>query len=290
MAKTAAATQMSRQAGRKARTDSTIASLAGRATPASATAAVAEALKTGPNFTGQYLFDTFVNDTVKHEATKMDVVRSMVKALDTASFKKVLAEFVGVAKGFDDNAINAAKQAGLYDKDKPTAEMERTAARLKTARNHQTVIRIAYGALKFAPDELAAHGGNGETGYQLMRVIGAKALADKKLNWDGSKAEPAESREARRAQDAETKVMLEIQRENPKGEKESRTAYLDRIMKLTDTAMETKRAEATAEQIKTIAKKFREMAGPLFDEVLDTLLSGGPEEQPQVATPDTNLH
>lgn len=282
----AKATQMSKQAGRASATDSTIASLATRATSASATAGRAEALATGPNFTGQYLFDTFVGDTVKFESSKMDVVRQMVKSLDTASFKKVLGEFVSVAKGFHDNAINAAKQAGLYDKEAPTPEMEQTGARLKTARNHQTVIRIAYGALKFAPEELANHGGNAETGYLLMRVIGAKALAEKKLNWDGSKAEPAESREARRAQDAETKTMLEIQRENPKGEKESRSAYLDRIMKLTDKAMEEKRVEATAATIKTLAAKVRELTGPLFDDVIDALMQ--PEEVKP--TPDTNLH
>lgn len=280
------ATQMSKQAGRASATDSTIASLATRATSASATAGRAEALATGPNFTGQYLFDTFVGDTVKFESTKMDVVRSMVKALDTASFKKVMGEFVGIAKSFHDKAIDAAKQAGIYNKDTPTPEMEQTAARLKTARNHQTVIRIAYGALKFAPEELAAHGGNAETGYLLMRVIGAKALADKKLNYDGSKAEPAESREARKVQDAETKTMLEIQRENPKGEKESRTAYLDRIMKLTDTAMEEKRKEQVSATIKTLVAKVRELAGPLLEDVLDGLLAGE-EVKP---TPDTNLH
>lgn len=282
------ATNMSRQAARKARTDSPIATLAGRATPASAGAPVETALRTGPNFTGQYLFDTFVNDTLKHEASKMDIVRSMVKALDTASFKKVLADFVDIAKSYHDKAINAAKQAGTYDKDAPTAEIEQATARLKTSRNHQTVIRIAYGAYKFAPEELAAHGGDDTTGYQLMRVIGAKALADKKLNWDGSKAEPKESREARRAQEAETKTMLEIQREHPKGEKESRTAYLDRIMKLTDTAMETKRAEATAEQIKALVAKVRELTGPLIEDVLDVLLTN--PQNDAVPAADTNLH
>lgn len=281
------ATNMSRQAGRAKATDSTIAGLATRATSASASAPRAEGLATGNNFTGQYLFDTFVGDSTKFEATKMDVVRQMVKALDTASFKKVLTEFVGIAKSYFDNAVNAAKQAGLYNKDKPTPEMEQAAARLKTARNHQTVIRIAYGAFKFAPEELAKHGGDDTTGYQLMRVIGAKALAEKKLNWDGTKAEPAESRDARRAQDAETRTMLEVQRDNPKRDDEDRAKYLDRILKMTDKVMKTKREEQHAEQVQALAKRVRDLAGPLFDEVIDALMA--PPEQAAPA-PDANLH
>lgn len=286
MATAAKNTTMSRQAGRAKPTDSVVASLAGRATAASAAATPQDGLKTGNNFTGQYLYDTFIGDGEKFEASKMDVVRAMVKNVDTQAFKKLLGEFVGVAKSYADKAENAAKQAGLYIKDQPTPEMSQAQARLKTARNCQTVMRTAYGALKFAGDRVAELGGSEQAGYNLMSTIGKRALADKGINWDGTKAEDADSRQARAAQAREAAAVAKAMEENPRKDGEDRAKYLDRVLKVADKAMKAEQEEQHGKQLADLVAKVKALAGPMLEEVLDSIL----QPAPAAPAPDAALH
>lgn len=281
------ATKMSQSIKAKA-SDSVLASLGERTSSKAATAAKPAGVKTGPNFTGQYLYDRFVADAdgVKEEISKMDIVRQMVGALDTASFKKVVNEFVGVAKSFLDKAITDAKAAGTYKEDDRKVaispiEAVQAQARHKTAKNHQTVMRIAYGSIKFAGEQLLGLGYKpGETGYQLMRVLGLRALAAAGLNWDGSKAETKEVRQTRTAQKEEAKALTAVMEANPRRDDEDRATYFTRIDKLVSKEVKAIQEEKHSEQIAKLVAKFRADAGALLPEIIDAILSG--EETTQV--------
>jgi hypothetical protein len=264
--------------------DSTIAALESHTTPQAANAARREGVNTGTatNFSGQYLFDRLIaNDDA--EMTKMDMVKAMVKALDTESCKKSLSDFVNVAKGHFDNAVKAAKEAGNYDEKSPPPAVAFAAARLKTARNHQTVLRIGYGALKFCADKLPAYGYDEKTtGYQSMRVIGLKALEGVGMKWDGSKAEPKEERDHRAQVKAEGLAMAEAMEQNPRKDKEDRATYFARIDKVVARIIKEKQEEETTKQIAKLVADFRTKAGALLPDVLDALLSNeSTEELPQ---------
>lgn len=262
-----------------ASTASPVAGLAGKATTESATAPRAPGLKTGPNYTGQYLYDRFITGD-KEEITKMDIVRDMVKAVDTQSFKALLKDFIGVAKGYVDNAVKRAQDAGDYDADNEPGNVVAARGRLKTAQNHQTVMRIGYGALKFAGDALESAGYNpAETGYLLMRVVGQKALADKGINWDGSKAESTDDRNARRRADRERKVMADVMAKNPMQDGESRIAYLTRIDELTNTAMEEATEQQRADELQALAARIKALAGDNLADVLDYIATH--EDEPE---------
>lgn len=255
---------------------STIANMDEKTTSSQVRAARPAALATGNDYTGQYLYERFVTGD-KEEVSKMDVVRDMVKRLDVNAFKGILKDFVGVAKGYLDNAIDADKKAGTYNEAKPSPAVAAVAASYKTAKNHQTVMRIAYGALKFAAAQLEARGYMKTTGYQTMRVIGKLALADAGCNWDGTKAESPEVREARRQQDAETRAMLKVQENHPRKEGENRADYFARIDKMVDTQMKKDAADAKAEHIAAMVAKIKELAGTELPDILDALASAEQE-------------
>lgn len=288
-------TQMSRQAGKASATDSTIAGLATKASTASATAVRAAALKTGNNFTGQYLYDRFIGDSNKASVSMMDVVRQMVAALDVNKFKEILGDFVSVAKGYRDNAITAAKEAGGYDEKNPSVAVASTKANYKTAQNQQTVMRIAYGAIKFANDELEKLGGSATTGFHLIRELGLKALSNKGLNWDGTKAETPEARAARAARKAEAEALLKVQEAHPQRDGEARAEYFTRIDKLVDKQLKEQAAEAHDAQVTDLAKRVLKLAKDSkvdIEELLDTLLTarGVDGLATKEATADAALH
>lgn len=256
---------------------SAIADLESRATTASIRTARPAGVTTGSstNFSGQYLYDRFVTGD-KEEVTKMDIVRQMVKQLDTASFKKCIADFVGVSKGFVNNAVKADKDAGTYDKENPSAAVVNAMARAKTAANHQTVMRIAYGAIKFAGEALAELGYKEDaTGYQVMRVIGNRALEQTGIKWDGSKLESREVVVGRNEQKAEAKIVAEVMAANPRQPDEERAAYFARIDEAVTEAQSAKREADHKEAIAKIVAKFKADAGPLLEEAIDALMNGG---------------
>lgn len=260
--------------------DSTLATLDSHTTTKTIRAARPAGLHTGAtvNFSGQYLFDRLIGDNAE-EVTKMDLVRQMVGALDMTSFKKSIGDMVGVAKGFLDNATEEAKRAGGFDPENPPAAVAIAQATYKTAQNHQTVLRVAFGAIKFAPEELAACGYTEKTGYQVMRVIARKALDAKGLKWDGTKAEGEEVKAERLRIKAEGLAMAQAMEENPKKEGEARDAYFARIDKIVTRKLKEKQEEEHIEQVNKLVAKMKELAGPLLGDVLDALMTPHEEEE-----------
>jgi hypothetical protein len=279
----AQASKIARSVKAKA-TDSTIANLPEKGTSSSVRAAVSKELKTGPNFTGQYLFDRFIMDKaeIKADNTKLDIVRQMVDALDPMQFGKIVSDFVAVAKGYADNAAKAAKDAlrDKYDDKKPPFAVAEARGRLKTAQNHQTVMRTAYGVLKFAADELKTFVGDTEVGYRFFQSANGPAiLKDKGINWDGTKAKPQADRQAVAMQREESEAMQEVMADNPRKENENRADYFARIDPHVTKRMDERAQERHQKTLVTLAEKVRAMAGneDMLAELLDLLLTGKPE-------------
>ena len=151
--------------------------------------------------TGQYLYDTFFAD--KADQTKMDIVRWAVANVDVAGFKSALKDFVEIA----------AKRGEAFK---------------KTAQNHQSVMRTAYGAMKFAGQFLTEAGADKDTGYQAMRVIGKKALESAGVKWDGSKVVKTD-KDVALMDEAQAMRLAEIKRDNPIKQDETAIAYEQRM-------------------------------------------------------------
>lgn len=280
-----ATSKIAKQASRAAaaKSGSTVADLATRTTTEAARAPRLPGLRAGAPITGQYLYDRFIGDDAKADLSKMDVVRMMVP-LTVDEFKKAVGDFVAVASGKMADAEKVAKEKGWDGKDETLPfEVRDARAKHKTAKNHQTVMRIAYGALKFAADGLAKLGGNEQTGYQLMRELGMKALSGAGLNWDGTKAETDDQRADRRRNDAETKAMLKVQNEHPRKPNENRAEYFARIDSLVEKEIKTIEAEAHQREVQSLAERIRKQAGDNLAEVIDLLLSAKSEPQAPVA-------
>lgn len=253
---------------------STLASLEGRTTSEAAqSSAGAGTLKTGLKFTGQYLYDRFVaND--KTEVTKLSIVREMT-GMEVAGFKAVLADFVKVAKGYMDNAEKASKAAP--DDVALSATFRDLSAKYKTAQNHQNVMRNAYGALRFAPDELTANGYTEQTGYQVMRTISIAALKAKGIKWDGTAIPTNEVAAIRKVAAAETKALAEVMADTPRNDGESLKDYVVRMDDAVQARIKANQAERQAEQIKTLVARFRKEAGGLLDDVIQALMTADEE-------------
>lgn len=265
-------------------TDSTIAGLQGRTTTEAATAPRAPGLRVGQNFTGQYLWNRLIADD-KAEQTKMDIVRAMVNALDVEACKKVLNEFVAIPTGYRDNAIKALKDAGKYDAKNPTPELSTTLAQLKTAQNHQSVLRVSFGALKFCADELASFGYTETTGYLVMQVIARKALAAKGIKWDGTKILSNNEAQRKQAAKLETKALERVMESLPRGDDESMAHYLARAGGKVQEQLAADNRERETKMITDLIRKVRKMAGPMLDDVIDGILKG--EGEAEAATGET---
>lgn len=275
---------------------STIANMESRTNTAAATATRQVGLKTGSNFTGQYLYDRFVaND--KTEVTKLEIVRKMVGALEVDDFKAAINGMVEIAASLRDKQIAAEKEAGTYNKDEQSAEVAAYAARHKTALNHQTVMRLAYGALRFANEALVAHGYNEETtGYQMMAVISRKTLADAGIKWDGSKIPEKSEIDRRKQSQAETQALAKIMANEPRTDEESMPTYLARVSAKVGDQLAKDNAEREQKMINDLVKKIRTMAGGMLDDVIEKLLQPAPdtavldEEAAKEAAPQATKH
>lgn len=281
----------------KGNTDSTIAKIPQTTDTPTVRAAKPVALKTGANFTGQYLYDRFVNDKAENKAdlTKMDIVRQMCDVMEPNEFGVTVDGMVGFANRDYKAAVEAAKQAGNYDSENPTWPIREAQARLRTARNHKTVMQNAYGALKFCAKELEAKLNGAPLAYRMIREIGSKLLGDKGINWKGEKMESPDGRAARREQQTETAVMLEVQKENPRKESESRAEYYTRIDGLVDKAMAVQRKAQHADTMAKLADKIKAMCGGDLPDIIEILLSGDSkaeavEKGKTIAKADPSLH
>lgn len=197
--------------------------------------------------TGQYLYDRFMND--EGERSKMDIVRYAVANITTEDFKGALKDFVAIAEKHGD----AAK---------------------KTAQNHQTVMRIAYGAWKFASAQLNMLGADDKTGYQAMRVLGKQALEKAGRKWDGSKAEKVDKAIAA-MDEASAMRLAEIRRDHPAADGETPQQHELRCRALLAQEMSTEegaKAVMQKKEVTDLAAKVRKICGDNVVDVLNLVL------------------
>lgn len=181
-------------------------------------------------WTGQYLYDRFVaNDD--SEVTKLGIVRHAVETVDTMTFKSGLKDMIKLAK---ETAVPS---------------------KLKTAQNHASVMRIAYGALKFARGELNALNYTDKTGYHEMRHIGRLALERAGVTWDGH-IDDKGARERVAKQRAEQKLLKKAMDDNPRNEGENLLDWQMRCGKVVETMLDAAIQEETIKAIDRAAKSI----------------------------------
>jgi len=239
---------------------SSVANLEGRTTTEAATAARPAGMRTGAstNFSGQYLYDRFVLPS-SEDITRMDLVRLMVESLDTKSFKDHVGEMVNIAKTF-------------AERDKGTTGEALAAGRLKTAQNTQSVLRAAYGAIKFASAELEALGYEPKTmGYNLISSVGNRALKDKGIKWDGTKLPTKEEVARTNHTKAEAKALAEAMEAHPKHDDEDRAAYFARLDKYVEKALAAAEAGDQQARINKLVADIKEKAGDFLPDLIKAL-------------------
>ena len=232
--------------------DSILTTLETRVSPDAVGAGAPTSVSGTARATGQYVYDLFFAD--KGETTKMDFVRWCVEHVEVDAFKKCLKDFVEIA----------AKHSDAYK---------------KTAQNHQSVMRTAYGAWRFARAALTAAGGGNETGYQAMRVLGKQALKDAGLKWDGTPA-PTEADAAVLAADkAQASALAQIRKDNPVREGETPFEHEQRcrgILAANIAENDAYLAEIAAQQdVADLAAKVKKLCGDSMLDVLTHLINSG---------------
>ena len=228
--------------------NSTLASLDSRATTESALASGKDTLGVA-KLTGQYLFERFCTDG---EQSKMDIVRWCVDHIEVAAFKTALKDMVAIAAKHSD----AVK---------------------KTAQNHQSVMRTAYGAWRFAKQALSDLGGDDNTGYQAMRVLGRQALKQAGVKWDGTPA-PTETDAAVATMDkAQAHALAEIRKDNPARDGETPVEWEARCRGILAANMAENDAYLAeiveAQSVADLAAKVRKLCGDDLKAVLEHILN-----------------
>lgn len=220
-----------------------IAGLESHTTTAAALAVASPALKTGPQITGQYLYEAFCNSEVSaEELTKMQIVRTAAENVDTQTFKKALGDMVDLAS-----------KAGLSKADIEDKKINE--AKRKTAQNHQSVLRAVYGALRFAKTQLDESGFSEKTGYHEGAVLARKALEKANVKWDGS-LKLTDDDKARQAKvKAEDKADAQARKDHPRQPGESLGEYNNRILELVQDYLAEGEDEANFEKGEALALK-----------------------------------
>lgn len=242
--------------------------------------------------TGQYLYESFI---VSDEAqiTKMGIIRKLADEADALQIKGACDKMVEKAK-----EIDAA--AGVPEKIvKDGKEVVNRGPKTQTAMNARTIIQQAWGALRFARDQLNALGYDDKTGYQDMRVLAKKALDEARKTWKGDNALTQADRERKalqRQQKGIQDVIQSVQKENPMNIGESFMEYQVRVGQLAQEKAEEVRKEMDAKAVKESADRLVKALDEnqqylLILELMDRLgletVSSAEEEQPdtQPATP-----
>lgn len=235
--------------------------------------------------TGQYLYESFI---VSDEAqiTKMGIIRKLADEADALQIKGACDKMVEKAK-----EIDAA--AGVPDKVvKDGKEIVNRGPKTQTAMNARTVIQQAWGALRFARDQLNSLGYDDKTGYQDMRVLAKKALDEARKTWKGDNALTQADRERKalqRQQKGIQAVIADIQKENPMNIGESFMEYQVRVGQLAQERAEEVRKDMDAKAVKDAADKLTKSLDEnqqylLILELMDRLgletVSSAEEEQP----------
>lgn len=212
----------------------------------------------GMHLTAQYLYDQLIGNT-QAERTRMDIVKQAVDTIDTANFKKLLSDMVELANKIPDEKIKKAKY--------------------KTAQNTQTVLRAAYGAIKFAPAALAEEGYNpASTGYNDMAVYSKNALKKANITWEGIAKISADQKALDKQQVEDELVIKKLKADFPRLKSEdgkdfieSTVDYNERILNKLDEALEQHAKDTLATRVETACRKIIADFRPLIDGIGDEL-------------------
>ncbi len=212
----------------------------------------------GMHLTAQYLYDQLV-DNGQAERTRMEIVKQAVDTIDTANFKKLLADMVELAKKIPDEKIKKAKY--------------------KTAQNTQTVLRAAYGAIKFAPVALAEEGYNpASTGYNDMAVYSKNALKKANITWEGIAKISADQKALDKKQVEDELVLTKLKKDFPrlktedgKDFAESAFDYNERILAKLDAAIEQHAKDTMEARIEAACRDIIKNYPTLLDGIGDQL-------------------
>jgi hypothetical protein len=121
--------------------------------------------------------------------------------------------------------------------------------------NVRTMIQQAWGALKFAEPELRKLGYTDTTGYNAMGPMAKKALAERKVDWKGERLPDdaeLEKRRLQRLQKAESTVMAQAVKDNPRLPGETEAQWLARVTEGAREMAEEARQQAESEAVATI--------------------------------------
>lgn len=204
---------------------------------------------------GQYLFDTFMAPT-EGEQTRMGLVRDWAKGnqLDAFGLKGACDKMVEIARE-KDTATGSRKLIPVLGSDgQPVTKKDgtpKTTAERGTleqqAMNVRTVLQQAWGALKYAPDQLIQEGYTDQTGYNAMRVIAKRALDKRGIDWKGDALKTDADKErakANRMQQEAKAVLADTMKSVPMLPGENLLEYNRRIAELAEQGVVRARAEA----------------------------------------------
>jgi hypothetical protein len=194
--------------------------------------------------TGQYLYDNFMQSN-ESDRTRMTIIRELSQSADVHQIK-------GAADKMVERAREVDLAGGLPEKEKVViggVEKERRTRGPKeaSAMNVRTIIQTVWGALKNAPDEVAALGMTPDTGYFAAKAIADKALKAKRINWKGeAEKTDADRQRARmaREQKAETDAKLGALKNLPRLPDESDIDHYQRVLKAAATSIDEARKSA----------------------------------------------
>lgn len=198
--------------------------------------------------TGQWLYDNFV---VADEAqiTRMGLIRQLSDTADALQIKGACdkmvekAKEVDIANGVPEKITKAGK------------ERANRGPKAQHAMNVRTIIQQAWGALKFARDNLNSLGYNDKTGWQDMRVLAKRALDAKRIKWTGEGQLTERDRERRallQQQKGETDALLDTIKNNPREVGETIEAYNARMAELARDKVEEAREAAISGLVEKI--------------------------------------
>lgn len=202
--------------------------------------------------TGQYFYDQFVNND--GSGTRMAWIRTyLVPNADPIQVKGALDECVKIAHQRDIAAGVPEKERG---------------PKRNTAMNVRTFVCAIYGALKFAPDCMAAMGFDETTGWLEARNMAKPALERANKVWTGHDIPSKTDREQKKLQQArkeETDAFLEATKATPRALNESFASWQSRIAAVAEKAVAGAQAEKLAEQAQ---KAFEYLTGKYDRNVL----------------------
>lgn len=210
--------------------------------------------------TGQWLYEQFVTAD-NTQVTRLNMIRDLVATgCDAFQLKGACDKMVEKARQVD--LDNGVPEKTINDKGK---EVQNRGPKQQYAMNVRTALQVAFGALKFAPEEATKIGYTDKTGYADMVVIAKRALAAKGVDWKGQPLPTdadVERKRLQRAKKAESEVMARAVFDNPRLPQESEAEWLARVAEGAREATEEAREKSENEAISSIVSGLFEKNEP----------------------------